>query len=158
MIDISRQRPVLRPYQCGSAEEVLHLRPWSQDGWSSIRLALLFITSIYILDRCQPIEPHVVHESFFFLSYSLDYHFETQVGTLWCIGMLSQESLMSFRLIGLSSHSCYHLITTQKVLFYTFKSLCFKHFCVVILHLYSNWHVKDLEMTPNHICGQFKCF
>ena len=45
------------------------------------------------------------------------------------------------------------LITTQKVLFYTFKSLCFKHFCVVILHLYSNWHVKDLAMTPNHICG-----
>ena len=45
------------------------------------------------------------------------------------------------------------LITTQKVLFYTFKSLCFKHFCVVIHHLYSNWHVKDLAMTPNHICG-----
>ena len=45
------------------------------------------------------------------------------------------------------------VITTQKVLFYTFKSLCFKHFCVVILHLYSNWHVKDLAMTPNHICG-----
>ena len=27
------------------------------------------------------------------------------------------------------------VITTQKVLFYTFKSLCFKHFCVVIIHL-----------------------
>ena len=45
------------------------------------------------------------------------------------------------------------LITTQKVLFYTFNSLCFKHFCVVVLHLYSNWHVKDLAMTYNHICG-----
>ena len=40
-----------------------------------------------------------------------------------------------------------------KVSFYTFKSLCFKHFCVVILHLYSNWHVKDLAMTSNYICG-----
>ena len=27
------------------------------------------------------------------------------------------------------------LITTQKVLFYTFNALCFKHFCVVDLHL-----------------------
>ena len=45
------------------------------------------------------------------------------------------------------------MITTQKVLFYTFNSLCFKHFCIVILHLYSNWHVKDLAMTSNHICG-----
>ena len=39
-----------------------------------------------------------------FLSYSLDYHFYTRVGTLWCICMLCYESLMSFRLIGLSSH------------------------------------------------------
>ena len=45
------------------------------------------------------------------------------------------------------------MITTQKVLFYTFNALCFKHFCVVILHLYSNWHVKDLAMNSNHICG-----
>ena len=36
------------------------------------------------------------------------------------------------------------MITTQKVLFYAFNSLCFKHFCVVVLHLYSNWYVKDL--------------
>ena len=42
------------------------------------------------------------------------------------------------------------LITTQRVLFYTFNSISFKHFCVVILHLYSNWHVKDLAMTSNH--------
>ena len=45
------------------------------------------------------------------------------------------------------------LITTQKVLFCTFNSLCFKHFCVVVLHIYSNWHVKDLAMTSNHTCG-----
>ena len=45
------------------------------------------------------------------------------------------------------------MITTQKVLFYTFNSLCFKHFCVVALHIYSNWHVKDLEMNSNHIFG-----
>ena len=45
------------------------------------------------------------------------------------------------------------LITTQKVPFYAFNSLCFKHFCVVVLHLYCNWHVKDLAMTSNHICG-----
>ena len=42
-------------------------------------------------------------------------------------------------------------ITTRKVLFCAFNLLCFKHFCVVVLHLYPNWHVKDLAMTSNHI-------
>ena len=51
-----------------------------------------------------------------------------------------------------------NVITTQKMLFYTFNSLCFKHFFVVVLHLYPNWHVKDLTMTSNHICGQFQYF
>ena len=37
------------------------------------------------------------------------------------------DSSRSFRI-----HS---VITTQKVLFYTFNALCFKHFCVVVLHL-----------------------
>ena len=45
------------------------------------------------------------------------------------------------------------VITTQKVPFCAFNSFYFKHFCVVVLHLYSNWHVKDLAMTSNHICG-----
>ena len=62
------------------------------------------------------------------------------------------DSLWAYRttyktILGMS------LITTQKMLFYTFNSLCFKHFCVVVLHLYFNWHVKDLAMTSNHICG-----
>ena len=50
------------------------------------------------------------------------------------------------------------VITTQKVSFCAFNSLCFKHLCVVVLHLYPNWHVKDLAMTSNHICGYFQCF
>ena len=45
------------------------------------------------------------------------------------------------------------LITTQKVSFCAFNSLCFKYFCVVVLHFYPNWYVKDLAMTSNHICG-----
>ena len=50
-------------------------------------------------------------------------------------------------------NNCPVLITTQKVLFCAINSLCFKHFCVVVLHFYSNWYVKDLVMTSNHICG-----
>ena len=52
MVDRLRWKPIFRAYQCGSAEEVLHLRPWSQDGWQSFQLALHFITFIYILGRC----------------------------------------------------------------------------------------------------------
>ena len=55
--------------------------------------------------------------------------------------------------LGYSTSS--KVITTQKVSFCAFNSLCFKHFCVVVLHLYPNWHVKDLAMTSNHICGYF---
>ena len=49
-------------------------------------------------------------------------------------------------------------ITTQKVLFYTFDTLCFEHF------LYSNWpnepswHVKDLEMLLIKFYSMFGCF
>ena len=60
---------------------------------------------------------------------------------------------LSFIAQGLAMCQLGGVITTQKVLFYTFNSLCFKHFCVVVLHFYSNWHVKDLAMTSNHICG-----
>ncbi|RVW91041.1 Pol polyprotein [Vitis vinifera] len=38
MADGFRWKPVLRADQCGSAKEVLCLRPWSQDGWPSFRL------------------------------------------------------------------------------------------------------------------------
>ena len=80
---------------------------------------------------------------------------------LWMI-WTTRDAMSSILYMLWTTQSCgWHellqvmMITTQKVLFYTFKSLCFKHFCVVILHLYSNWHVKDLAMTPNHICGYF---
>ena len=62
-----------------------------------------------------------------FLSYSLDYHFYTRFGTLWCICMLCYESLMSFRLIGLSSHSCHHLLISPFVLF------CYHHISILFL-------------------------
>ena len=50
---------------------------------------------------------------------------------------------ISFIAQGLAMCQLGGVITTQKVLFYTFNALCFKHFCVVVLHLYPNWHVKD---------------
>ena len=33
MVDRLRWKPIFKAYQCGSAKEVLCLRPWSQDGW-----------------------------------------------------------------------------------------------------------------------------
>ena len=63
------------------------------------------------------------------------------------------QFMMMSRLDNDVTSSTGAVITTQKVLFCTFNSLCFKHFCVVVLHFYSNWHVKDLAMTSNHICG-----
>ena len=47
-----RWKPVFRAYQCGSAEEILRLRLWSQDGWPLFRLALHLIAFIDILDHC----------------------------------------------------------------------------------------------------------
>ncbi|RVW92750.1 hypothetical protein CK203_042625 [Vitis vinifera] len=44
MADGFRRKPILRANQCGSAKEVLCLRPWSQDGWPSFRRSPLFFT------------------------------------------------------------------------------------------------------------------
>nr|CAN75752.1 hypothetical protein VITISV_030813 [Vitis vinifera] len=52
MVDRLRWKPIFKAYQCGSAKEVLCLRPWSQDGWPSFRLALHLITFIDILNHC----------------------------------------------------------------------------------------------------------
>ena len=130
MVDRLRWKPVFRAYQCGSTEEVLHLRPWLQDRWPSFRLALHFITPIYILDCCQPIEPHVVCYSLF-LFYSPAYYFYAQVRALSCIVMLCQESLTSFRLIGLSfSHFLlppHHLVCYVPLFSYFHLYLSFRY-------------------------------
>ncbi|RVW60153.1 hypothetical protein CK203_092315 [Vitis vinifera] len=44
MVDGFRWKPILRANQCGSAKDVLCLRPWSQDGWPSFRLAIYLVT------------------------------------------------------------------------------------------------------------------
>ena len=44
MVDGLRWKPILRANQCGSTKTVLRLRPWSQDGWPSFRLAIYLIT------------------------------------------------------------------------------------------------------------------
>ena len=62
---------------------------------------------------------------------------------------------LSFIAQGLAMCQLGGVITTQRVLFYTFNSISFKHFCVVILHLYSNWHIKDLAMTSNIFVDSF---
>ena len=52
MVDRLRWKLVFRADQCGLAKEVLRLRLWSQDEWSSYQLSLYLITFIDILDRC----------------------------------------------------------------------------------------------------------
>ena len=44
MVDGSRWKSILGAVQRGSAKEVLCLRPWSQDGWLSFRLAIYLFT------------------------------------------------------------------------------------------------------------------
>ena len=54
MVDGFRWKPILRANQCGSAKEVLCLRPWSQDGWPSFRLA---ITLLFLCDTQSVVSP-----------------------------------------------------------------------------------------------------
>ena len=80
MVDRLRWKPIFRAYQRGSTKEVLCLRPWSQDGWPSFRLASYFITSIY-QTVASPLS-FAWYVIALFLSYSFDYHFYTRVGAL----------------------------------------------------------------------------
>ena len=97
--------------------------------------------------------------------YLLKFESLCSVVAWWIMIIDSFVSWFTLGPVQFASHTLVHspwethldgqVITTQKVLFYTFNSLCSKHFCVVVLHLYPNWHVKDLAMTSNHICGYF---
>ena len=70
MADGFRWKPVLRADQCGSAKEVLCLRPWLQDGWPSFRLAI----SLYPpSDIYSPLLAHLNITTF--ISYSLAHIF-----------------------------------------------------------------------------------
>ncbi|RVW37578.1 Gypsy retrotransposon integrase-like protein 1 [Vitis vinifera] len=61
MVDGFRWKPILRANQCGSAKEVLCLRPWSQDGWPSFRDPSRF-------DALRIIITHITISSLFHLS------------------------------------------------------------------------------------------
>ncbi|RVX07611.1 Pol polyprotein [Vitis vinifera] len=67
MVDGFRWKPILRANQCGSAKEVLCLRPWSQDGWPSFRdpsrvryfASSLHISLQFILLHLSPYRYHI---------------------------------------------------------------------------------------------------
>ena len=73
----------------------------------------------------------------------LDYFLEWSAWFCKLLYYLFSFLFLSFIAQGLAMCQLGGVITTQKVLFCAFNSLCYKHFCVVVLHFYSNWHVKD---------------
>ena len=111
----------------------------------SLVIHIVHNSELFIASRALSSQP-----KFFLINHSLELRIVYGALTLRLRVIHVKHNLKQFIVSrALSSR----LITTQKVLFCTFNSLCFKHFCVVVLHLYSNWHVKDLAMTSNHICG-----
>ena len=88
MVDGLRWKPILRANQCGSTEKVLRLRPWSQDGWPSFRLAIYLITCYsHFFTVASPLSLTRVSWPIFF-SYSLAYLFIPGIGALWCVDAL----------------------------------------------------------------------
>ena len=50
------------------------------------------------------------------------------------------------------------VITTQKVLFYTFNTPCFEHFLCSNKPNWPNWHMKYLERLLISVSSKFCCF
>ena len=50
------------------------------------------------------------------------------------------------------------VITTQKVMFYTFNTLCFEHFLCSNWPKWPNWHIKYLARLLISVCDKFCCF
>ena len=65
MVDRSRWKPILGANQHRSVEEVLFLRPWSQDGWPSFLLAIYLITSFVIQTVTSPLSLTFTSQYFF---------------------------------------------------------------------------------------------
>ena len=89
MVDGLRWKPILRANQCGSNEKVLCLRPWSQDGWPSFRLAIYLITcySHFFFTAASPLSLTRVFWPIFFF-YSPAYLFIPGIGALWFVDAL----------------------------------------------------------------------
>ena len=89
MVDGLRWKLILRANQCGSIEKVLRLRPWSQDGWPSFRLAIYLITCYsHFFTVASPLSLTRVFWPIFFFSYSPAYLFIPGMGALWCVEAL----------------------------------------------------------------------
>ena len=48
--------------------------------------------------------------------------------------------------------------TTEKVLFFTFNTLCFEHFLFSNCPNWPNWHIKYLVRLLINVCCNFCCF
>ena len=88
MVDGLRWKSILIANQCGSTEKVLCLRPWSQDGWPSFRLAIYLITCYsHFFTVASPLSLTRVFWPIFF-SYSPAYLFIPGIEALWCVDAL----------------------------------------------------------------------
>ena len=52
----------------------------------------------------------------------------------------------------------WRVITTQKVLLYTFNTLFFEHFLCSNWPNWPNWHINFLTSLLISVCGKFCCF
>ena len=138
MIDISGQRPTLRPYQFGLVEEVLHLIPCRMGGHYFGQPYTLSPLSIY-QTVVSPLSLTWYVKAFFFLSYNLDYHFYTRVwGPLMYMYALlgkSHELQTSRSIFSFLLPSPYHLICSILLSSHFHSFSCFHHY---LLHLVSS--------------------
>ena len=118
MIDISRWRPVHRPNQRRSVEEVLHLRIRSQDGWPSFQLALYFIILIDIQTIVSPLSLVWYIMTFYFLQPCLPSLYQGQGPLMYMYALLGKS----------------HKLWTYRPIFSSLlPSLCHLICCIVLL-------------------------
>ena len=153
MVDGSRWKPILGADQRGSAKEVLCLRPWSQDGWPSFRLAIYLFTILTYRWLLAHWASHVYYSLSFLLSCSFFLHPDRGPLVCACIVWESHEfwtySCIFLSLFFLPSHYCIpsYLIGCVLHLSFILSTTCFASYS-----LHPEWWSSSVHyMEDSHI-------
>ena len=132
MVDGSRWKPIIRAGQRGSAKKVLCLKPWSQDGWPSFRLAIYPFTLLIYRPLLAFWASHV-HYSLSFLSPCS--HFYIGIGAFWCMHALFGSLMSLGPTSAFFSHyfSCHHITAFHHISLVVFFIFYFLFYLLLVL-------------------------
>ena len=155
MVDGFRRKSILRANQCGSAKEVLCLRPWSQDGWPSFRLA---ITLLFLYDTQSVASPlsltRALQSSFLIALLTFSHRDRGPLVYAFIVWEFHEPWTQRHILLIIFSHHCITVFhRTSLVVFFISFSLFY--LLLVLLHIFSTLSGEPPQFVTWRIVTSF---